>query len=263
MAKEERFISQRPSLSFYISFLLFSGAVLWSLLSFDLPDRELNYFDNALRFLKRFFPPDFSVWRPLLESLLETIRIAILSTVVAVVISIPIALFGSRLHHHEWLRKITRFSLNGLRTIPSLIWALLAVALVGPHPLAGVIALSFYSLGYLGKFFVDALNSLDLGVARHLRATGAHTVQAFQYGVFASVRPLIVSHSLWMLEYNIRSASIIGYVGAGGLGTLLHQYQEYYQWDRFCTVLLAIFVVVLLLDSLNEGYRKRHLVERN
>ncbi|MBN8554294.1 MAG: phosphonate ABC transporter, permease protein PhnE [Deltaproteobacteria bacterium] len=258
---KDRLIFQR-SISFYFSFLVIASAVLWSLLSFDLPDRELNYFENGVRFLKRFFPPDFSIWRTVLESFLETLRIAILATLLAIIFSIPIAFCGSRLHRNAWLRYLIRFSLNAIRTIPSLIWALLAVALVGPHPLAGVIALSFYSLGYLGKFFIDALNAVDLNIARHLRATGAHNIQAFQYGIFASVKPVIVSHSLWMLEYNIRSASIIGYVGAGGLGTLLHQYQEYYQWNRFCTVLIVIFIVVLLLDAANEIYRKKHLVER-
>ena len=147
--------------------------------------------------------------------------------------------------------------MNCIRTIPSLIWALIAVAVVGPHPLAGVIGLSFYSLGYLGKFFSDAFESVDLEVARGLRAIGAGRIQAFQHGLWPNTRPLIWSYSLWMLEYNIRSAAIVGYLGAGGVGVLLHVYQEYYQWDRFATVLLFILALVTLLDLAGEWVRRQ------
>jgi phosphonate transport system permease protein len=125
--------------------------------------------------------------------------------------------------------------MNGIRTIPSLIWALIAVAIVGANPLAGVIALTFYSIGYLGKFFSDAFESVDMDVARALRALGARRIQAFQFGVWPHARPLVWSYSLWMLEYNIRSAAIIGYVGAGGLGMLIHTYMEYYELAKFGT----------------------------
>ncbi len=97
----------------------------------------------------------------------------------------------------------------------------------------------------------------DAEVARALRALGGGTVQTFQYGLWPNARPLVWSTSLWMLEYNIRSAAIIGYVGAGGIGLQLHTYQEYYQWDRFATVLLMILVLVSLLDFLGERVRRQ------
>jgi phosphonate transport system permease protein len=147
--------------------------------------------------------------------------------------------------------------MNGIRTIPSLIWALLAVAIVGPNPLAGVIGLTFYSVGYLGKFFSDAFESVDVEVARALRALGARTIQAFQYGLWPHAKPLVWSYSLWMLEYNIRSAAIVGIVGAGGVGLQLHTYQEYYQWDKFATVLLFMFLLVSALDFLGERVRNQ------
>jgi phosphonate transport system permease protein len=150
--------------------------------------------------------------------------------------------------------------LNVVRTIPSLIWALLAVALVGPNPLAGVIGLTFYSVGYLGKFFSEAFESLDFEVARGLRLLGADRIQAFQFGLWPAVRPIVASHALWMFEYNIRSASIIGYVGAGGIGLQLLRYQEFGQWDRFATVLLCILGIVIALDALSSWLRA-HLAQ--
>jgi phosphonate transport system permease protein len=148
-------------------------------------------------------------------------------------------------------------TLNVIRTLPSLVWALLAVAVVGANPLAGVVALTFYSMGYLGKFFADGFESADLRVAAGLRALGADRVQAFQFGLWPQARPLVFSHSLWMLEYNLRSAAIVGYVGAGGIGVRLHEYQEYAQWDRFATVLLCILVLVTALDYAGERVRAR------
>jgi phosphonate transport system permease protein len=190
-----------------------------------------------------------------LEGLVETFQIAVIATLFAAALSLPLALAGARTIAPRPLVWLSRASMNAVRTLPSLVWALLAVAVVGANPLAGVAALTFYSIGYLGKFFSDAFESADVKVAAGLRALGAHRIQAFQYGLWPQTRPLLWSQVLWMLEYNIRSAAIVGYVGAGGIGVQLHAYQEYYQWDRFATVLLCILAVVTLLDLLGERLR--------
>jgi phosphonate transport system permease protein len=231
-------------------------AVITSLPALRGSGRDLDYPANILRFLGQFFPPDFSVTGQSLTALLETMRMAVLSTLFGMILSLPLAIAGSRTVSPLWLVLPVRLVMNAIRTIPSLIWALIAVAIVGANPLAGVIALTFYSMGYLGKFFSDAFESMDLDVAQGLRATGAGVLQAFQYGLWPHAKPLIWSHSLWMLEYNIRSASIIGYVGAGGIGTQLYTYQEYGQWNRFCTVLILILILVTALDILGEWARK-------
>ena len=180
-----------------------------------------------------------------------------MATFAALFLSLGLGALGARTIAPRWVVAATRLVLNGVRTVPSLLWALVAVAVVGANPLAGVIGLTFYSLGYLGKFFADAFESVDVEVARALRALGAHPVQAFQHGIWPHARPLVWSYVLWMLEYNLRSAAIIGYVGAGGLGVLLHSYQEYYAWDKFATVLLCILVLVTALDLLGEWVRSR------
>ena len=152
---------------------------------------------------------------------------------------------------------ITRMLLNCIRTIPSLLWAILAVVLVGSNSLAGVIALTFYSSGYLAKFFSEAFESADLHAQSALRSLGASSLQAFQYGLWPNLRPVIWSHCLWMLEYNVRSASIIGYVGAGGIGLHLKLYAESAEsWDKFSMVLLCMLVIVTLLDLTGEKVRK-------
>ncbi|HEY5779917.1 MAG TPA: phosphonate ABC transporter, permease protein PhnE [Terrimicrobiaceae bacterium] len=240
-----------------VALLVFLIAIAGSFPAMRGSGRDLDHASNLIRFLKRFFPPDFSVSGQVLGALVETIQIAVMATFFSIVLAFPLAAAGAQTLSPRWLVAVARMVMNCIRTIPSLIWALIAVAVVGPHPLAGVVGLTFYSLGYLGKFFSDAFESVDLEVARGLRAIGAGRIQALQHGLWPSARPLIWSYSLWMLEYNIRSASIVGYVGAGGVGVLLHVYQEYYQWDRFAAVLVFILGLVTLLDVAGEWVRRQ------
>ena len=228
--------------------LIFLLLVISSGLRIDGSERDLNVWLNL-------FSPRFLSSGPLraeTAALLETVEIALVD------------LFCHSLLARHWalppgpsLQSTHPHAAQLIRTIPSLIWAVIAVAAMGANAAAGVAALTLYSIGYLGKFFSEAFESVDISIARSLRGIGADPVQAFQYGIWPHAKPLVWSHGIWMLEYNIRSASIIGYVGAGGLGLQLHAYQEFHQWDRFATVLLCILVVVTLLDFLSERIRRR------
>ena len=242
---------------FSVTLITFLLGVLVSLPALRGSGRELDYWANIQRFLGYFLPPDFSVWPETLRALAETFQIAIMATFFATLLSFPLAALGARTIAPRWLVAPARLLMNAARTIPGLIWALIGVAIVGANPLAGVIGLTFYSLGYLGKFFSDAFESVDAEVARGLRAMGADRVQAFQHGLWPHAKPLVVSHVLWMLEYNLRAASIIGYVGAGGLGMQLASYYEYFAWEKVATVLLFILALVSLLDLLGEWVRSR------
>ncbi len=243
--------------AFRVTAIVFAIAVVFSLPALRGSGRSLDHLANLHRFLSRFWPPDFSVLPDILPALGETFQIAVLATLASAVLSLPVAIAASRNISPRPVVLAARFALNGIRSIPNLIWALVAVAAFGANSLAGVVGLCFYSIGYLGKFFSDAFESVETGVADALRATGADAIQNFQYGIWPHARPLIWSHTLWMLEYNIRSAAIIGYVGAGGIGVWLHTYQEYYQWDKFATVLLCILGIVLILDFAGERIRQQ------
>jgi phosphonate transport system permease protein len=240
-----------------ITLLLFLFAIVLSLPAVRGSGRQLDYGANLRRFLGYFFPPDFSVSGEALRALGETIQIAVMSTTFAILLAFPLAVAGARTLAPRWMVAAARMAMNVIRTVPSLIWALIGVAVVGPNALAGVIGLTFYSVGYLGKFFSDAFESIDTEVARGLEAIGAGRIQSFQHGFWPHVKPLVWSYSLWMLEYNIRSASIIGIVGAGGVGVLLHTYQEYYEWEKFAAVLVFILALVTLLDLVGEWARQR------
>ena len=240
-----------------ITFLLFLLGAVGALPSIEGSGRDLDYWGNLSRFASQFFPPDWSILNRTLEGLLETVQIALVSTLLSIVISIVLSIGAARTIAPLWLLWPTRMILNVIRTIPSLLWALLAVVIVGSNPLAGVIALSFYSVGYLAKFFSETFETANTDAQQALRSLGASPLQAFQFGLWPNARPIIWSHCLWMLEYNVRSASIIGYVGAGGIGLHLKLYAESADsWNKFSLVLLCILAIVTVLDFTGEKIRQ-------
>lgn len=217
----------------------------------------MDYAANLRRFRGCVWPPDWAALPEAFGAPLETAQIAVLATLFALLLAVPFGMAGARTVAPRWLVLLAQVLLNAVRTLPSLILVLIAVAIVGGNALAGVLTLTAYSLGYLGKFFADAFEAVDFRAMRALRQGGAHPIQALQYGLWPAVRPLIWSHSIWMLEYNLRSAMIIGYVGAGGLGLLLHTYHEYYAWDKLAAVLVVSFLAVCALEGLGEWARRR------
>jgi len=240
-----------------VTFLLFIAGALGSIPGIEGAGRELDHWGNLSRFASQFFPPDLSILDRTLDGLVETLRIAMVSTFWAIFISLFLSLGAARNVSPPWILWPTRMVLNVIRTIPSLLWALLAVVIVGSNSLAGVIALTFYSVGYLAKFFSEAFESADLQAQQALRSLGATPLQAFRHGLWPNARPVIWSHCLWMLEYNFRSASIIGYVGAGGIGLHLKLYAESADsWNKFSLVLLCILVIVTILDFTGEKIRQ-------
>jgi len=229
--------------------------VVWSAPTLRGADREVDHLGNLARFLRRFLPPDLSVVPEVGLALLETGRIAVAATACGALLALPLAVLGARATAPAPMVVAVRILLAAIRTVPSLVWALMAVAVVGPTPLAGVVALALYSVSYLAKFGADAIDSTDLAALRALRAGGASRFQAVWHGLWPDLRPIAWSHALWMLEYNLRSGAIIGYVGAGGVGTLIVAYQEYGRWDQVATVLLALLVLVLVLDLVGDRLR--------
>ena len=217
-------------------------------------NRSADVISGVKYFIKKFFPPDFSNFHLILQSLSETFQMAIVSTFIAVIFSLVIAVGASRNVSPTWLVQSVRMFLNITRTLPSLIWAFLFVIFFGPTPIAGVFALTFYSLGYLGKFFSESIESMDIKVARGLKLIGASPSQAFIYGLWPNVKAQVWSQSLWMLEYNIRSASIIGLVGAGGIGMELNKAMEMASgFQRVTAILICILFIVIILDLLGQG----------
>lgn len=241
--------------------LLVAGIVaiyLWAFFGVDIEESRLfRSFDNARDFLGRLLPPDLSVTGTVADSIAETFQIAWLGTTFAALLALPISLLAARNTAPRPVRFPARVLLNLLRTVPSIIWGLFFVAIAGLGALPGILALTFYATGYLGKFYYEGIESIDPGPLDALTGVGAGRLQRFRYGVLPQVAPLLIGYTLYMLEYNVRAASVLGVVGAGGVGYELFNYINSFQYDRAATALLLLLALVTLIDAISSPLRAR------
>lgn len=246
--------------------LLAVALYAWAVSGMKVDQRQL---DGALPGLQRFASdliPTTSAqwdrlaavpWSRIFGSLIETIQMSILGTTLGVLISWPLAAMAARNVGPRLLCAPARLILNTIRTVPSLIWALLFVAAVGPGVLAGVLSLIAYSIGYLTKFFYEAFEAVEPGAPDALKELGAGGPKRFLHAVWPASRPAVLSSSMFMLEYNVRAASVLGVVGAGGIGYWIYQFVEWRNFPAVLVCLLMILVVVIALDALSTTIRSK------
>lgn len=211
-------------------------------------------------FLSRMFPPDFGILTRVLNETLLTIQLAWISTIIAFLLSLPVAFFAaSNVTESRWLRNLTLFFLNGDRAIDSLILALFFVSAVGLGPFPGTLALAIHSVGMLGKLFADAIEAIDPGPVEALKSVGAGKLASIRWAILPQVAPHFISLFLFRFELNVRVAVVLGLVGAGGIGFLLTQYMRLFQYQKVSTVLLVILVLVMSIDFLSSRLRRKVL----
>ena len=210
------------------------------------------------RFAQGFMPPDLSA--PLLQQVargaLETLAMSAIGTLLAALLGLLLALpaagrFGAL------AQSLTRFILNALRAIPELVWAALMVLAAGLGPNAGTLALALHTTGVLGRLFAEALENTPKEPAEALRLSGSSRLTAFCYGTLPGVWPQLLAYGLYRWENNIRMASVLGFVGAGGLGQMLYVSLSLFQQAQAATVILAMLILVLGVDVLSNWARQR------
>jgi phosphonate transport system permease protein len=212
---------------------------------------------NLATELRGFFPPDFTDWRSYVEEMGVTIAIAVWGTALAVLFAIPFGLLCAGNIAPWWLAQPCRRLMDLCRCINELVFAMLFVAAVGLGPFAGVLALWIHTTGILAKLFAEAVEAIDPRPVEGIRATGAHTLVELVYGVIPQVLPLWLSFTLYRFESNVRSASVVGMVGAGGIGVVLYEVIRGFQYAQTCAVLLILVVSVTLIDVASAWMRKR------
>jgi phosphonate transport system permease protein len=239
------------------------AALAWSASALNLENSAFRGAAQGLRtFLVGIIPGSWAEfvglpWARLAASLVQTVQMALLGTVIGIVLSLPFAVLASRQTGPRALRGVMRFLLNGVRTVPSIFWALLFVAFVGLGPIAGVFALAAYSCGYLTKFFYEGLEDADNRPAAALSALGGSRLQTFLWATLPAARPTLIGACLFMFEYNIRAGSVLGVVGAGGIGQDLMYYIEWRQFPAAAAGLLMLLGVVVLLDTVSQMWRRK------
>lgn len=195
----------------------------------------------------------------LLGSLWETIQMAWAGTILGVALALPLSILAASNLSPWWLARPIRVSLAAIRTIPSILWAVFMVIIVGLGPLAGILALSAYTTGYLGKLFYEAIEAVDQETLDATRATGASRLQVAAHAAIPEAGNALISQSLFAFEYNVRASSILGLVGAGGIGFYLLRSIELFRYRSLATALLMLFALVVLVDAGSRLLRRRFL----
>jgi phosphonate transport system permease protein len=228
----------------------------WHLLGLQFADvsRGLH---NAGQFFHEAFPPDWSVWERGLLGLRETVLIAYLATVMGLVLSLPLAVLAARNLTPDYIGAPIRTVLAAIRVMPSVLWALLVVIMIGIGPLAGVVAMAFYTLGFLGKLQYEAIEGLPAISLETASAMGLSPLQRIRHVVVPESANTLISQVLFMFEYNVRASAIIGIVGAGGIGWSINLALSFHQYDRVLAYLLMIFGAVVLIDWASGRLRRR------
>jgi phosphonate transport system permease protein len=211
---------------------------------------------NMGTYAASFFPPDFHEWRTYLQELLVTIQIAVWGTALAVVCAVPCGLLASSNIAPAWVNQPVRRLMDAARAINEMVFAMLFVVAVGLGPFAGVLALFVATTGTLSKLFSEAVEAIDPQPVEGIRATGANALEEIVYGVLPQVMPLWISYVLYRFEANVRSATVVGMVGAGGIGVILWEVIRSFEYAQTCSVLIMIVIAVSLIDLVSSRMRK-------
>lgn len=186
-----------------------------------------------------------------------TFQIATLGSLLAALMALPLAMLMARnLRAPRMLAGAAKGVLDVSRAVHTLVFGLILVGIVGLGPTAGVLAIALHSMGTYGKLFAESIESMDMAAVDAVRATGASEAQVFFHGVWPSVLPQFVSHHLYVWEFNIRDSTILGLIGAGGLGLLISEAVSLFQWSRLATLLIVVVALVMAFDAISRRIRK-------
>ena len=234
-------------------------AAAWSVSALDI---EWAFFKDAhtqaIDLVQRMWPPRWSYLPRIIDPLIETLHIATLGTAIAVVLSVPLAFLAARnttANGVTWA--IGRALLVASRSVNTVIWGLVFVAIFGPGPIAGIAAVAARSVGFLAKLVAEAIEEAEKGQIEAIEATGASTAQVYLLGVLPQVMPVLIGTTVYRWDINVRESSVLGFVGAGGIGLYLYASINQFAWQQVLVVLAAILVIVLASEAFSAYVRAR------
>ena len=210
----------------------------------------------TIDFISRLLPPDWSVIDVAVKALVETIQMSLWGTTIGAILSVPIALLSAQNLTPTWICWLANTVQNAIRSVPSIVLGLFFVSATGLGAPAGTLALGIYTIGYLAKFYQEAIEAVDAKSIESLKVSGASWFQIAQYGIFPQVLPLGLGYTFYMFEYNIRSASVLGVVGAGGIGFELVNYIRGFEYNKATMMMLVLLGVIILIDGISSQLRR-------
>lgn len=255
--KDVTLVPPRTSLPTQLTWGILLMLLIWSWHGADMRPLALWHDSaNMAVFSKEFFPPNFHDWRIYLQEMVITVHIAIWGTVLAIVCAVPLGLLSAENIAPAWLYQPIRRLMDACRAINEMVFAMLFIVAVGLGPFAGVLALWVHTTGVLAKLFAEAVEAIDPRPVEGVRATGANALEEVVYGVIPQVLPLWISFSLYRFESNVRSASVVGMVGAGGIGVVLHESIRGFDYAETAAILIIIILCVTFIDLLSAWVRR-------
>lgn len=194
-------------------------------------------------------------------SMLETILMAFIGTMVGYALAFPMSLLASRNLTSKWVYAPMRAVLAGIRTFPSIMWALLFVIMVGPGPFAGILAITMYTIGFVAKLQYEAMETIDADPMDAASSIGLSKLQIIRFVVIPESASHLLGQLLYMFDYNVRQTSILGLVGAGGIGFYIITYIKFIQYGKAAFFMLVVFITVLIIDLISVKLRDRYVVK--
>ena len=239
--------------------ILLAAAIYLSLImtGFDM-GTVISKFDKMLDLLKKILRPDWSFFPKVISPLFDTIKMSILGTVIGCALALPIAILSSsNINHSVVIVSICRFILALIRTLPTLIIALVCALIFSLGTFSGTVAIAIFTFGIVAKMLFESIETIDMGPFEAMEALGANKFQAFWSACVPQILPVYLSHSLYCFEMNVRASAILGYVGAGGLGITINERIGWRDYNSLGMVLLSLFVVVVAIDFFSEYLRRK------
>lgn len=234
-------------------------AAAWSVSALEI---EWAFFADAHQqaadLAQRMWPPRWSYLPVIVKPLIETLHIATLGTLIALVFSVPLAFLSARnttANGFTWA--IGRALLVASRSVNTVIWGLVFVAIFGPGAVAGIAAVAARSVGFLAKLVAEAIEEADRGQIEAIEATGAGTAQVYLVGILPQVMPVLIGTTVYRWDINVRESSVLGFVGAGGIGLYLYASINQFAWQQVLVVLAAILAIVLVSEAVSAYIRVR------
>ncbi|MET3791692.1 phosphonate ABC transporter, permease protein PhnE [Aquamicrobium terrae] len=245
-----------------VQWLWLAGAAFAAAWSVSALDIEWAFFadahEQALDLVTRMWPPRWEYLPVIIQPLIETIHIATLGTMASIVLALPVAFLAARnttLNSATWL--LGRAILVASRSINTVIWGLVFVAIFGPGPLAGIFAVAARSVGFIAKLIAEAIEEVDHGQIEAIEATGARTLQVYATAIMPQIQPVLIGTSIYRWDINVRESSVLGFVGAGGIGLQLYASINGFAWSQVLVVLIAILAIVVISEGISAYVRSR------
>ena len=214
-----------------------------------------KYFGDIL---SRMLPPDFSNLNQLIYAMFETIEIAFLGTFIAIILSIPLGLFSARnLAPNYFIYIICKTIVIFFRAIPEFIIAMILVIAIGFGAMPGVLALGLHTMGFLAKFYAEDIEHINRGPIDALKSSGATKSQIISFGVIPQILPAFVANNLYILDRNVRMATMLGIVGAGGIGYELQSSFRMFEYEKVSAIIILIFITIFLIDHISAFIRSK------